>query len=159
MNPNITLKHKLDFVKSKSVYTRYCLATNPSITDEIADQLFNDDDGIVQIGLCYNQNLSDYMLDKLLNLKNPEIDDCLASNPRTPSHILNSWIKREELAESLASNPNLPVLGIQYLLQSDCLDVSTRALTNPSLPDSIRYKYITKIHGEMITDSRWVRGS
>jgi hypothetical protein len=90
------------------------IASNPNITDEIADKLWK------KYGLISS--------------------NAFASNPNTPANILSEIahrVSQGRVATKVAKNPNTPSDALALLAKSNDLDVNIALATNPNTPIDI----------------------
>jgi len=95
-----------------------CLASNPSLTLEMQEQLLGLSKQEVCLALAHNPNLKESVLEKLLKESNELLESALYKNLAMPVKLLEEAYKEGRFCESLAKNENTPV-EILYQLQLD----------------------------------------
>jgi hypothetical protein len=143
-NENLTEIQRAACFRSESVYQRYCLGLNTSISTETQYALFNDE-FVIKITLAANPSLDPTLLDKLSYENDSEILNDVASNPSTLPFTLSRLAKNREVETAVAANPNTPVLALTFLITSDNYKTQKAALNNPSLPDTLKKRYQEEI--------------
>ncbi len=94
------------------------LASNPSLTLKMQEQLLDFNELEIYLALAHNPNLKESLLKKLLEVENECIVSALYENHAMPVNFLEEAYKEGKYYASLAKNENTPV-EILYQLQLD----------------------------------------
>ncbi len=94
------------------------LALNESLNLEMQEKLLALDDLNIYYALSLNNNLDRTVMNRLLELKNSEIEQAIYENSATPVEILNVAYEDEKNHMALAKNESTPI-ELLYQLQLD----------------------------------------
>ncbi len=95
-----------------------CLASNPSLTLKMQEQLLDSSEQEIYLALAHNPNLQEGVLTRLLKESNELIQSALYENTAMAVELLEEAYKEGKYYTSLAKNENTPV-EILYQLQLD----------------------------------------
>ena len=116
---NVAKSRELDGVLFEKLQKfALCLASNPSLTLEMQEQLLGLSEHEIYLALAHNPNLKESVLEKLLEVENELIESALYENLAMPVKFLEEAYEEGMYYKSLAKNENTPV-EILYQLQLD----------------------------------------
>ena len=116
---NVAKSRELDDILFEQLQNfALCLASNPSLTLKMQEQLLDSNEQEIYLALADNPNLQEGVLKRLLKESNELIQSALYENTAMAVELLEEAYKEGKYYKSLAKNENTPV-EILYQLQLD----------------------------------------
>ncbi|MEH2176380.1 hypothetical protein [Nostoc sp.] len=113
-------------------YYGVILANDPRTSSQILSKLVEHPIQGVRVLVASHHNITQNSLDKLINDRNPEVRAAALANPKLDSML------REQLAS--LENPNLSLLDLRELANSEYTAVKTKVVRHPNVDSSILAK-------------------
>ncbi|WP_448266066.1 hypothetical protein [Nostoc sp. DSM 114159] len=125
--------HSPIFIKFSNLeYYGVILASAPSTSPQILSKLVEHPIQGVRVLVASHHNITQNSLDKLIDDRNPEVRAAALANPKLDSML------REQLAS--LENPNLSLLDLRELANSEYTAVKTKVVRHPNVDSSILAK-------------------
>jgi len=121
-------------------WVRRMVAESPNISPGLLDLLSRDKDRWVRRGTAMNPNASPGLLDTLARDQEAWVRGGVAMNPKTSPGLLDTLARDEDILvrSGVAGNPYASPDTLKRLVFGKDQQVVEAALSNPSLPDTVR---------------------